>query len=109
MAGASLSFPRREAKRSPRSGGGTIVAARAEFDLQSFEIGTTTVAPIDDAEIEAVNQTAVAALLTEIAHVRACPFAIANNRISDAPALGHGISSLLFDGQVCIAPLRGGG
>ena len=44
-------------KPPPRGGGGAVVAAGAEFD-----------AAADDAEVEPVDEAAVAALLAEIAH-----------------------------------------
>jgi hypothetical protein len=60
----------------PRGGGGAVVAAGAEFD-----------AAADEAEVEPVDEAAVAALLAEIAQARARPFAIGDGAIDDT--LGH--------------------
>jgi hypothetical protein len=56
--------------------GGPVVAAGAKFD-----------AAVDDAEIEPVDEAAVAALLAKIAHARARPFTIGDDAIDDP--LGH--------------------
>ena len=49
----------RELERPSRCGGGAIVTAGAEFHLA-----------VDDAEVEPVDEAAVAALLAEIPHAR---------------------------------------
>jgi hypothetical protein len=77
--------PSRNARRSllrldpeapPCRRGGAVVASGAEFD-----------AAINDAEIEPMDEAAVAALLAKIAHARARPFAIGDDAIDDP--LGH--------------------
>jgi len=60
-----LSFIRREFEPPPRGGGGAVVAAGAKFDLA-----------IHDAEIEPMDEAAIATLLTKVAHARPRPFAI---------------------------------
>src|SRR5262245_6569188 len=55
----------REFEAAPRGGGGAVVAAGAKFD-----------APVDDAEVEPVDEAAIATLLTKVAHARPRPFAI---------------------------------
>src|SRR5262245_18185622 len=77
MVPASMSFLRCKPESSPRGGGGALVAMRAEFD-----------APVDDAEIEPVDEAAIAALLAKIAQARPRPFAIDDGAVDEA--LGHG-------------------
>ena len=50
---------------APRGGGGAVVAARSKFD-----------AAIRDPEIEPMDETAIATLLTKVTHARPRPFAI---------------------------------
>jgi hypothetical protein len=49
----------------PRGGGGAVVAAGAKFDPA-----------VHDAEIEPMDEAAIATLLTKVAHARPRPFAI---------------------------------
>jgi hypothetical protein len=73
---ARRSLLRLDSEAPPCRRGGAVVAARAEFD-----------AAVGDAEIEPMDEAAVAALLAKIAHARARPFAIGDDTIDDA--LGH--------------------
>lgn len=59
------SFLQREFEAAPRGGGGAVVAAGAKFDPA-----------VDDAEIEPMDEAAIATLLTKVAHARPRPFAI---------------------------------
>jgi hypothetical protein len=44
------------------------------FDLKPATMGASTLAAVDDAEIEAMDEAAVAALLAEVPHARPRPF-----------------------------------
>ena len=59
------SLIRREFEAAPGGGGGAVIATGAKFD-----------AAVDNAEIEPMDETAIATLLTKVAHARPRPFAI---------------------------------
>lgn len=59
------SFIRRESEAAAGGGGGADVAARSKFDSAVY-----------DAEIEPMDEAAIATLLTKVAHARPRPFAI---------------------------------
>ena len=74
------SLIRREFEAAASGGGGAVVAARSKFN-----------AAIRDPEIEPMDETAIATLLTKVTHARPRPFAIRNDAIDDA--LAHGASA----------------
>src|SRR5262245_58923769 len=76
-AAARHSFVRRELEAAAGGGGSAVVPPGAEFD-----------AAVDDPEIEAMDEAAVAALLAKIPQARPRPLAILDDVIGDA--LGHG-------------------
>jgi hypothetical protein len=55
----------RETEGAARSGGGAVVATGAKFDFQAAKMGSA-LSVIDDAEVEAMDQPAVAALLAVV-------------------------------------------
>jgi hypothetical protein len=59
------SFTRRKFEAAAGCGGGAVVAAGLKFDPA-----------VHDAEIEPMDEAAIAALLTKVAHARPCPLAI---------------------------------
>jgi len=85
----------------PRRGGGAVVAAGAEFD-----------AAVDEAEVEPLDEAAVAALLAEIAQARARPFAKAMTRepthsaMTCATPLTHAVGAARSRGETFQPRLR---
>jgi len=67
------SFIRREPEAAPGGGGGAVVATRAKFDPA-----------LHDAEIEPMDEAAIAALLTKVPHARPCPLDIRDHAVDDA-------------------------
>jgi hypothetical protein len=72
------SLIRRELEAAAGGGGGAVVPPGAEFD-----------ASIDDPEIEAMDEAAVAALLAKIPQARPRPLAIIDDVIGNALAMAR--------------------
>ena len=80
-----------------------IVAPRAELHPQRTPAGVRAATLVHDAEIEPMDEAAVAALLAEVPHARPRPFPIGDDVVADAPAHGPAAAHAFAIGRLAAA------